>query len=73
MLLIPGNGGNEIYNAKFVCKNGYGINCKTPRRLAKTINKILKRKHLLNNMKNKLNKYDNNKSIEKIFKLIKKM
>ena len=73
MLLIPGNGGNEIYNAKFVCKNGYGINCKTPRSLAKTTGKILKRKHILASMKNKLNKYDDNKSIEKIYKIIKKM
>lgn len=73
MLLIPGNGGNEIYNAKFVCKNGYGINCHTPRKLAKTVGKILKRKNILLNMKRKLNLYNDNKSIEKIYKLSKKI
>ena len=46
MLLIPGNGANEIYNAKFVCKNGYGLNCRTPRKLAKTVGNILKKQKL---------------------------
>lgn len=73
MLLIPGNGGNEIYNARFVCKNGYGLNCKTPRRLAKNVGKMLRRKHILNNIKKKLNNYNDNKSIEKIYKLSKKI
>lgn len=73
MLLIPGNGGNEIYNARFVCKNGYGINCKTPRKLAKVVGKLLKRKNIILNMKRKLNSYNDNKSIEKIYKLSKKM
>ena len=73
MLLIPGNGGNEIYNARFVCRNGYGIRCKTPRRLAKVIGIILKRKNVLNHMKMKLNKYNDNKSIEKIYKLSEKI
>ena len=40
MLLIPGNGGNEIYNANFVCKNGYGLNCLTSRRLVKMLIKF---------------------------------
>jgi len=73
MLLIPGNGGNEIYNARFVTKNGYGLRCRSPRKLAKNVGKILKRKNILNNMKRKLNNYNNNKSIEKIYKLTKLM
>lgn len=73
MLLIPGNGGNEIYNARFVCKNGYGINCNTPRKLAKTVGKTLKRKHIILNMRRKLNNYNDNRAIEKIYKLAKKI
>lgn len=73
MLLIPGNGGNEIYNANFVCKNGYGLNCLTSRRLVKNVNKVLKRKTLLYSMNKKLEKYNNNKSVEKIYKLSKKI
>lgn len=73
MLLIPGNGGQEIYNAKFVCKHGYGMNCLTSRHLVKNTEKILKRKSLLFSMKNKLKKYNDNKSIEKIYNLSKKI
>ena len=73
MLLIPGNGGNEIYNARFVCRNGYGINCRTPKKLAKVVGNIINKKNILNNMKRKLNNYDDNKSIEKIYKLSEKI
>ena len=73
MLLIPGNGGNEIYNARFVCKNGYGINCRTPFKLSRVVGKILRRKNILLNMKRKVNEYHDNDSIEKIFKLSKKL
>ena len=73
MLLIPGNGGNEIYNARFVCKNGYGFNCRTPRKLAKNVIKLTNKKNVLLNMQRKLNKYNDNKSIEKIYKLSKKL
>ena len=73
MLLIPGNGGQEIYNAKFVCKNGYGINCKTPRKLARVVGNILYKNNLLNNMKNNLNKYHDNNSVEKIYALSEKL
>lgn len=73
MILIPGNGGNEIYNAKFVCKNGYGIKCRTPKKLAKIVGNILSKDNILNNMKRKLTNYDDNKSIEKIYKLCQKI
>ena len=73
MILIPGNGGQEIYNAKFVCKNGYGLNSKTPRKFIKNVNKLVKRKTLIYSMNKKLNKYNNNKSVEKIYKLSTKL
>ena len=73
MLLISGNGGQEIYNAKFVCKNGYGINCRTQRKLARVVGSLLVRKNILNNMKNKLNNYCDNNSVEKIYKLSEKL
>ena len=73
MILIPGNGGHERYNAKYVCKKGFGINCKTPRKLAKSVGKLLKKKNIILNMKRKLNEIDDNKSVEKIYKLSKKL
>ena len=73
MILIPGNGGQEIYNARFVCKNGYGLNSKIPLQLIKNINKLLKKKTLIYSMQKKLDKYNDNKSVEKIYKLSIKM
>ena len=73
MLLIPGNGGQEIYNARFICRNGYGLKCKTPKKLAKTVGNLLYKKNLLNNLKRKLNTYFDNNSVEKIYKLSEKM
>ena len=73
MLLIPGNGGQEIYNAKFICRNGYGLKCKTPRKLAKLVGNLLYKKNLLNNIKQKLNTYLDNNSVEKIYQLSEKL
>lgn len=73
MILIPGNGGQEIYNAKFICKNGYGINCKTPDKLNKTIDRLIRRESIINNINKNLADYGGNKSVEKIFNLSKKM
>lgn len=73
MLLIPGNGGNEIYNARFICKNGYGIKCRNSRKLIKNIKKIMDKKNILENMKKNLASYNDNKSIENIYKLSQKL
>lgn len=73
MLIIPGVGGQEYYNAKFVYKNGYGIYCKNSRKLVKTIDKILSKKNILISLKRNLDKYSDNKSVEKIYQLSKKL
>jgi len=73
MLLIPGNGGQELYNAKFICKNGYGINCKNSKKLVLVVERLLKKKNILNNMNKNLKSYSNNDSIVKIFNLAKKI
>ena len=73
MLLVPGNGGQELYNAKFICKNGYGINCPTSNKLVSVVGRILKRPGLLNNMNKNLKGYANNKSVEKIYNLANKI
>ena len=73
MLLISGNGGQEIYNARFICKNGYGLNCRTPRKLVRAVNNLLYKKNLLNSIKNKLNTYHDNDSVEKIYILSEKL
>lgn len=71
MILIPGNGGQEIYNALFVSLNGYGTIAKTPEKLIKTVDTYLN-KTILKKMRKNLNNYQNNNSIKKIMNLVKK-
>ena len=73
MLLIQGNGGQEIYNARFICHNGYGINCKRVKKLTKTVGRLLTHPNILNNMYRRLDKYKKNNSIEKVYELSDKM
>lgn len=73
MLLIPGNGGQEKYNSKFLCKNGYAYNCISPVSLHKNVNRLLCKKNVLNNMIIKLDKYKKNNSIEKIYELTERL
>ncbi len=70
MLLLPGLGGQEKYNAKFVSQKKYGMSLRGIWRFKRTINKIENDKDFLNKFQNNLNKLDNNKSVEKINNLI---
>lgn len=71
MLLIPGNGVPEMDNLRYICKKGYGINCKTPKKLSKTVSMLLSNRKILNNMYKNLEKESNNNSLENIYNLIK--
>ena len=70
MILIPGNGGQEIYNALFVKLSGYGTIAKNPDKLVKEVNLLLSNENLLNKLKFKLKKHEKNNSVNKITKLI---
>ena len=69
MILTQGIIANEFENAKFVTKNGYGVYTKTISSFIKAMNKVLCRRNYLNNMQKKVDKYSDNKSVEKIYKL----
>lgn len=71
MLLIPGNGGPEMDNLRYLCRKGFGINCKTPKKLSKTVSILLSNRKILNNMYKNLEKENNNNSLENIYNLIK--
>ena len=73
MVLIPGNGGQEIHNAKFITKNKFGIRTTNPYQFAKRVEKLVKNPKLINEMHKNLKKYEENKSIEKLFKLVKEL
>ena len=73
MLLIPGVGGQEKYNAKFIEKNKYGLYAKNKRRFKKQLNLILNNPKILNNINEKLSKQSENNSLALINNLVKKI
>ena len=73
ILVIPGSGGQEIHNARFICKNGFGINCNRSKKLSDVVGRLLRRPSILNNLNKNVSKYGKNNSVEKIFELSKKI
>ena len=73
MILIPGNGGQEIHNAKFITKNKFGIRTINPYQFAKRVEKLVKNPKYIKDIYNNLKHYEENKSIEKLFKLVKEL
>lgn len=73
MILIPGNGGPEKYNARFVCKKHYGMKVRNQYKLCKAIKKLINNEHLLRFWQFNLNKERENKSITKIYNLSEKL
>lgn len=73
LLLIPGNGGQENYNASFVKKNGFGVYCKSPQKAKRMIKKLYEKPRIIANYKNNLLHYKENNSTEKIYKLVIKL
>lgn len=69
MILFRGIGAQETYNAKFVSKNGYGVYARNINHFTRIMNKMLCKRNYLTNMEKNLEKYHDNKSVEKIFKL----
>ena len=73
MILIPGNGGQENHNAKFITQNKFGIRSRNPYTFAKKVAKLVENPKLIKAMYNNLKKYEENKSVEKLFKLVLKL
>lgn len=72
LLLIPGNGGQEVYNAKYVIKNGFGIYSRNSKSLCKNVNKLLESDRYLEKYKKNIMRYGHNNSLDKLEKLVDK-
>ncbi len=70
MILIPGNGGQENYNAKFVTKNKFGIWIHNPFGFTRVMKKIKNNPDIVKDMYKNLKYYEENKSVEKLFNLV---
>ena len=73
MLLVPGVGGQEKYNARFMTRKKYSIKAKNIRTFKKWINKLEENPSIIYKMKDRLKMLENNSSVEKINNLISKM
>ncbi len=72
-ILIPGFGGQEEKNEKFMCKRHYSVKVKNPKELYKKVKSFIKYPFIIKSMKNKLNKVNNKEASKQIYELIKKM
>lgn len=73
VLLIKGNGANEIYNDRFVCKKGYGIRCHSSRKLCIALKNIINKPNTLIKLNKNLQNYEDNISSKKIYNLTNKI
>lgn len=73
MVLVPGLGGQEKYNARFMAKKKYGIKVRGLRTFKKCIKRLESNPTAISKMHEKMLKIDNNKSVEKINDLINKI
>ncbi len=72
MLLVPGVGGQEKYNARYIKKRKYGLKVRGCFSFKVALLKLELNPGIITNMKNKLNLLSKNTSVEKINQLINK-
>lgn len=73
LILIPGNGGPEKYNARYICKKKYGCKVTTPWGLCRAVNKTINNEKLIEKWKDNMKQHDKNESTKKILDLVNKM
>ena len=73
MILIKSNGGQEIENRRFLCKSGYAKSARTTLSFNKYFKDMLENDKTLLQMKNKIKKIDQSKSMEKLYKIVEKL
>ena len=73
MLLVPGLGGQEKYNAKFIAKKKFGIRVRGLWGFKLWIKNFEENPGIIRSMKNRMDKETKNKSVEKINNLVMKL
>lgn len=73
MILIPGYGGQEISNARYLMKKGFALRTYSAYGLARKVKRILKHPYIILKIKKRLEKTEKNESVKKIYKLAEKM
>lgn len=73
MLLIKSNGGQEVENRRYLVKKGYAKNVKEIFTFNKYFKEILYNDKLRNKMIKNISKIEQNKSMEKLYKIVEKL
>ncbi len=73
MLLIKSNGGQEIENRRYLIKKGYAKSEYNKYTFNKNFKELLYNDNERNKMKNNISKIEQNKSMEKLFKIVEKL
>lgn len=73
MLLIKGNGGQEIGNKRFLIKKGYAKSAYNKYTFNKNFKELLIDDNLRNKMKKNISKIEQSKSMEKLYKIVEKL
>ncbi len=73
MLLVPGMGGQEKYNARFITKKRFGLKVRSVWSFKRWLKRLETFPFIITKMHLRMQKMDNNKSVEKINKLINKL
>lgn len=72
MLLVPGLGGQEKYNARFIARKKYGIKLRGTTSFKRWLKRLERNPKIIEKMHERMLELDNNKSVEKINNLINK-
>ncbi len=72
-VLIPGYGGQEISNARYMIRKGFATKVYTAYGLARKVKRLLKYPYILVRIKKKLEKNEKNESVKKIYNLAQKL
>lgn len=73
LILIPGNGGPEKYNAKYIAKKKYGCKVMWAFGLVRAVKKTIDNPKLVEKWRNNMKKNDKNESTKNILELAQKM
>jgi len=73
MILIKGNGGQEIANKNFLIKNGYALGFVFTYGFVKQVKRMLNEKKLLRQMVEKIDNVQQEKAMERLYKISKKI
>ncbi len=73
LILMPGLGGQEKYNARFIKFHGYGTMIRKPRSLIRVMDKIMKHPEILEKWQKNLEKQAKTDALTKIYKLTEKL